>query len=105
MVGGLLTSVFVLGVCTQMARSVFAAAAAAVKSGAKVSIANFAFAPGEITIALGESVTGPMTMARRTGWSIRTAQKAWTRCCRARALAGGSIGLATTNTIARCILI
>ena len=56
-VGGLSASVFVLGVCTQMAQSVFAAPAAAVKSGAKVSIANFAFTPGEITIAAGESVT------------------------------------------------
>jgi plastocyanin len=57
MVGGLLTSVFVLGVCTQMVQSVFAAPAAAVKGGAKVSIANFAFTPGEITIAPGETVT------------------------------------------------
>ena len=31
--------------------------AAAVKGGAKVSIANFAFTPGEITIAPGETVT------------------------------------------------
>ena len=52
-VGGLSASVFVLGVCLQMAHSVFAAPAAAVKSGAKVSIANFAFSPGEITIAAG----------------------------------------------------
>ena len=57
MVGGFLISVFVLGVCTQMVQSVFAAAAVAVKGGAKVSIANFAFTPGEITIAPGESVT------------------------------------------------
>ena len=57
MVVGLLTSVFVLGVCTQMAQSVFAAPAAAVKSGAKISIVNFAFTPGEITIAPGETVT------------------------------------------------
>jgi plastocyanin len=57
MVGGLLTSFFVLGVCTQMAKAVFAAPAAAVKSGAKVSIVNFAFTPGEITIAPGETVT------------------------------------------------
>src|SRR6185503_2942 len=57
MVVGLLTSVFVLGVCTQMAQSVFAAPAAAVKSGAKVSIVNFTFTPGEITIAPGQSVT------------------------------------------------
>ena len=56
MVGGLLTSVFVLGVCTQMVQSVFAAPAAAVKGGAKVSIANFVFTPGEITIAPGETV-------------------------------------------------
>ena len=57
MVGGLLASVFVLGVSTQMARSVFAAPAASVKAGAKVSIANFTFTPGEITIAPGETVT------------------------------------------------
>ena len=57
MVGGLLTSVFVLGVCAQMAQSVFAAQAAAVKDGARVSIANFAFTPGEITIAPGVNVT------------------------------------------------
>ena len=57
MVGGLLISVFVLGVCTQMVQPVFAAAAVAVKGGAKVSIANFAFTPGEITIAPGETVT------------------------------------------------
>jgi plastocyanin len=57
MVGGLLISVFVLGVRTQMVQSVFAAPAAAVKGGAKVSIANFAFTPGEITIAPGETVT------------------------------------------------
>jgi plastocyanin len=56
MVGGFLTSVFVLGVCTQMAQSVFAAPAAAVKGGAKVSIVNFAFTPTPITIAPGESV-------------------------------------------------
>src|SRR5438093_13611934 len=57
MVGGLLISVFVLGVCTQMVQPVFAAAAVAVKGGAKVWIANFAFTPGEITIAPGETVT------------------------------------------------
>jgi len=57
MVGGLLISVFVLGVRTQVVQSVFAAPAAAVKGGAKVSIANFAFTPGEITIAPGETVT------------------------------------------------
>ena len=57
MVVGLVTSVFVLGGCTQMAQAVFAAPAAAVKSGAKVSIVNFAFTPGEITIAPGETVT------------------------------------------------
>ena len=54
---GLVTSVLVLGGCTQMAQSVFAAPAAAVKSGAKISIVNFAFTPGEITIAPGETVT------------------------------------------------
>ena len=57
MVGGLLISVFVLGVRTQMVQPVFAAPAAPVKGGAKVSIANFAFTPGEITIAPGETVT------------------------------------------------
>ena len=41
MVGGLLISVFVLGVRTQMVQPVFAAPAAPVKGGAKVSIANF----------------------------------------------------------------
>src|SRR5438046_7198147 len=56
-VGGLLISVFVLDVCTQTGPSVFAAPAVAVKGGAKVSIANFAFTPGEITIAPGETVT------------------------------------------------
>ena len=40
MVGGLLIGVFVLGVCTQMVQPVFAAAAVAVKGGAKVSIAS-----------------------------------------------------------------
>jgi len=56
-VGGLSASVFLLGVCVQMAQSVFAAPAAAVKGGAKVSIVNFTFTPGEITIAPGETVT------------------------------------------------
>ena len=57
MVGGLLTGLFALGVCTQMVQPVFAAPAAAVEGAAKVSIANFEFTPGEITIAPGESVT------------------------------------------------
>jgi len=39
-----------------MAQSVFAAPAATVKGGAKVSIVNFAFTPEEVTIAPGESV-------------------------------------------------
>ena len=56
MVGGLMASVFVLGVCTQMAQSVFAGPAAAVKAGAKVSIVNFSFTPTPLTIAPGESV-------------------------------------------------
>jgi plastocyanin len=66
-IGGLLTGLFALGVCTQMVQPVFAApaaevvvqrtAATAAKGGAKVSIVNFAFTPGEITIAPGESVT------------------------------------------------
>jgi len=57
MVGGLLTGFFPLGVHPQMAPPAFAAPAAAVESDAKVSIANFAFTPGEITIAPGVSVT------------------------------------------------
>ena len=57
MIGGLLTGLLVLGVCEQMVQPVFAAPAAAVEGGAKVSIANFAFTPGEITIAPGETVT------------------------------------------------
>jgi plastocyanin len=52
-----LIGLFALGVCMQMARPAFAAPAAAVEGGAKVSIANFAFTPGAITIAPGESVT------------------------------------------------
>lgn len=55
-VGGFLASVFVLGVWMQIVQPLFAAQAAAVKNGAKVSIANFVFTPGEITIAPGESV-------------------------------------------------
>ena len=50
--GILLTSSFTLAVCAQIAH-----AASSAKEGAKVSIANFAFAPAEITIAPGESVT------------------------------------------------
>lgn len=57
MAGGLSTGLFTLGVFTQMVQPVFAAPAAAVQGDAKVSIANFAFTPGEITIAPGESVT------------------------------------------------
>jgi plastocyanin len=56
MIGGLLTGLFALGVWTQMVQPVFAAPAAAVEGGSKVSIVNFAFT-GEITIAPGESVT------------------------------------------------
>ncbi len=48
---------FALGVYTQMAQPAFAAPAAAVEGGAKVSIVNFAFTPAEITIVAGESVT------------------------------------------------
>ena len=55
-VGGLLTGL-ALAVCPQMRQPAFAAPAAAVEGGAKVSIANFAFTPGEITIAPGENVT------------------------------------------------
>src|SRR5499426_4344073 len=50
--GILLTSPFTLAVCAQIAH-----AASPAKEGAKVSIANFAFAPAEITITPGESVT------------------------------------------------
>lgn len=52
MMGILLTGAFTLAVSTQIAH-----AATTAKEGAKVSIANFAFTPGEITIAPGESVT------------------------------------------------
>ena len=50
--GILLTSPFTFAVCARIAH-----AASPAKEGAKVSIANFAFAPAEITIASGESVT------------------------------------------------
>ena len=52
MMGILLTSPFTVAVCAQMAHE-----ATAATEGAKVSIANFAFAPEQITIAPGESVT------------------------------------------------
>ena len=52
MISGLLVSLFALAGCTQMAH-----AATTAKAGAKVSIVNFEFTPGEITIAPGESVT------------------------------------------------
>ena len=52
MMGILLTSPFTLAVCAQMAH-----AASTATEGAKVSIANFAFAPEQITIAPGESIT------------------------------------------------
>ena len=103
MVGGLLTSVFVLGVCTQMVQSVFAAPAAAVKGGAKVSIANFAFTPGEITIAPGETVTWTNDDGAPHGLEYNDGAKGVDLCCREQALAVGSIGPAPTNTIARCI--
>ena len=48
----LLTSAFTVVVCAHITH-----AATTAKKGAKVSIANFAFAPAEITIAPGESVT------------------------------------------------
>jgi plastocyanin len=57
MVSGILTGLMALGACTQMVQLVFGGPAAAVQGDAKVSIANFAFTPGEITIAPGESVT------------------------------------------------
>ena len=50
--GILLTSPFTFAVCAQIAQ-----AATTAKDSAKVSIVNFAFAPTEITIAPGESVT------------------------------------------------
>ena len=50
--GILLTSSFTLAACAQMAH-----AATTANEGAKVSIANFEFAPAQITIAPGESVT------------------------------------------------
>ena len=56
-IGSLLTGLLVLAAWGQMVQPVFAAPAAAVEGGAKVSIANFEFTPGEITIAPGESVT------------------------------------------------
>ncbi len=49
---GILLTGPTLAVCAQIAH-----AATPAKEGAKVSIANFAFAPAEITIAPGESVT------------------------------------------------
>ncbi|HYY25678.1 MAG TPA: cupredoxin family copper-binding protein [Candidatus Udaeobacter sp.] len=52
MMGILLTSPFTLAVCAHIVH-----AATPAKEGAKVSIANFAFGPAEITIAPGESVT------------------------------------------------
>ena len=52
MMGILLTSPFTVAVRAQMAH-----AATAANEGPKVSIANFAFAPEQITIAPGESVT------------------------------------------------
>jgi plastocyanin len=52
MVGVLFTSFFTLAVRAQIAH-----AATTATEGAKVSIVNFAFTPGEITIAPGESVT------------------------------------------------
>ena len=48
----LLMSAFTLAACAHMAQ-----AASTAKGGAKVSIANFAFAPAVVTIAPGESVT------------------------------------------------
>ena len=52
MMSVLLISPFTLAVDARIAR-----AATTAKEGAKVSIANFAFAPAEITIAPGESVS------------------------------------------------
>jgi plastocyanin len=51
LMGILLTGPFSLAVCAQIVHAAVTAKAA------KVSIANFAFAPAEITIAPGESVT------------------------------------------------
>jgi plastocyanin len=52
-----LSSLFGLGVCTQMLRPAVATPAAAVESNASISIVNFEFTPGEITIAPGDRVT------------------------------------------------
>jgi plastocyanin len=52
MIGIVLTSFFTLAV-----RSTMAHAATAANEGVKVSIANFSFAPAEVTIAPGESIT------------------------------------------------
>ena len=51
-IGGFLVALFVLAACAHIAQ-----AATTAEASAKVSIANFAFTPGEITIAPGESVT------------------------------------------------
>jgi plastocyanin len=52
MIGVFLVGLFVLAACAHIAQ-----AATTTEAGAKVSIANFAFTPGEITITPGESVT------------------------------------------------
>jgi plastocyanin len=52
-----MTGLLLVGLFALAARAPLARAAEAAKAGAKVSIANFDFAPGEITIAPGESVT------------------------------------------------
>jgi plastocyanin len=49
---GFLVGLFVVAACAHTAQ-----AATTAEAGAKVSIANFAFTPGEITITPGESVT------------------------------------------------
>jgi plastocyanin len=51
-IGGLVVALLALAACAHIAQ-----AATTAEGGAKVSIANFAFTPGEITIAPGESVT------------------------------------------------
>jgi plastocyanin len=57
-ISGLSIGLFAICASRQTVRPAFASAAAiTVESGARVSIANFAFAPEEITIAPGEIVT------------------------------------------------
>ena len=54
---GVLLALFALSSWTPVVQPGFAVSAPAVESDAKVSIANFAFTPGDITITPGVSVT------------------------------------------------